>query len=136
MTIDNPEITVTQLDAVADLRDRLEGASRIGLICHCCQFRKRGRATFLDYTDPDGRVHELGYWNFLLDADAAKIIQRRRAIGEPLVALEYAVTDADADLVSRLAQSVEDIRLAGGVQASVADIAALTAALTAHFAGG
>ena len=134
MTIANPDITETDLDAVADLRDKLKAVMLIGQVCHCCRIQSipgQPFGSFLVYRDDDGREHNLGYWNFGFDVPGRRVIMRRRSQNEPLAKLFIPVGVSDAALADTLIDAVEEIRTEGGVVTTQADLTELEAALLA-----
>ena len=136
MSIANPSIDESRLDAVADLRQKLSGVSTIGQVCHCCRVEAVPGQTieggaFLRYTDSDGRITPLGYWAFRIDPPGARVLMIRRAQNIPLVHVVFNPSDSDAEIASKLITAVEQIRVAGGVQTTTADLDELRAALTA-----
>ena len=136
MTIDNPDVTDTSLEAVVTLKNRLFGLSRQRVICHCCSFRRaeQGTVTRLTRTLDDGTSVELGRWDFAISPQTNEVIMRRTAAGHRLEAVEFGTGDTNTQLRDKIIDAVEDIRQAGGVVASQADIDALKAVVDTELA--
>lgn len=136
MTIANPDVNDSSLDAVEDLRQKIVGVALIGQVCHCCRIdpvpgQKGEGAAFLRYTDGAGRTTPLGYWAFRIDPPQAKVYMIRRAQNIPLAHVEFGTSDTDSEIATKLIDAIEAIRVAGGVQTTAADLTALRAALNA-----